>query len=390
MTKMVMGGTERSILNLLDTLDPEKYDVTLLLLEKGGALFKDIPSHIKVDFLENYNQINFYRKNNPIQIFISLLKRFKIINAIHFLLIYIYIKLTGKWYKMTEYSLRKVKVINDNYNTVVAFPGPCPIISYLVLYKVKGQKKIQWIHSDVSKTFNDLGFGDKFYHLFNKICCVSEDAKNIFIKKYPKCKDVTVFENIINEQKIIESSLHGESFFDNFDGVRILTVGRISHEKGIDFIPEIVEKLKSKGYVFRWYIIGDGNMFSAIKEEIKKRKIENFLSLLGTKLNPYTFMRDCDIYVQPSRYEGFGISVAEAKILKKPIIITNFTNSSKLITDGYNGLIAEITPNDIYKKINILINNTTLANQFVNNLSISEESNNISTLNKLKTVFNRY
>ena len=134
----------------------------------------------------------------------------------------------------------------------------------------------------------------------------------------------------------------GNGFEDSFTGIRILTIGRLANQKGYDIALEACKKLKEKGINFRWYVLGKG----PLKEEIEKYIIKNNLSkhfiLLGVEANPYPFIKNTDIYVQTSRFEGFGLALAEARMLNVPIVTTRFDAVYNQMIDGKNGLVVDM------------------------------------------------
>src|SRR5699024_5545286 len=123
-----------------------------------------------------------------------------------------------------------------------------------------------------------------------------------------------VFENIVSAKELQYLAKDGESFSDGYHGLRIVTLGRLSKEKGPQLIPEVVKRLKEEGFRFRWYLIGDGNLRGAMEAIIKKLNIQNELVLLGAQTNPYAYLKDAEVYVQPSLTEGYGISLKEAQV----------------------------------------------------------------------------
>ena len=149
---------------------------------------------------------------------------------------------------------------------------------------------------------------------------------------------------------------------------KLLTVGRLEYQKGYDLLLEVAKLLKDAAIEFKWYIIGTGSLYENISKEIRVRELSNNVILLGMKENPYPYFLKCDIYVQPSRHEGYGIAIAEARILEKPIIVTNLDCVREQIKDSENGLLCEFDKIDFYNKIKLLINDENLKNKLIENL----------------------
>ena len=180
-------------------------------------------------------------------------------------------------------------------------------------------------------------------------------------------------------------SNEGESFKDKFEGIRILTVGRLSKEKGQHLTIPVLARLKSDGYNVRWYCIGDGSSKAKYEKLVKEYGVESDYIFLGSSKNPYTLMKDCDIYVQPSIHEGFCITLGEAKCFSNPIVTTNFTGASEQISDGKTGLICNVNEEDLYFKIKMLLDNECLMKEIRNNLSYNK-SNTEEEILKIKHI----
>ena len=200
---------------------------------------------------------------------------------------------------------------------------------------------------------------------------------NKFIEMYPNLKEKTsVFYNIIDKNKLNLMSQTMRGFNDQFDGTRILTVGRLTSQKGQDIIPSILINLKSDGLNVRWYCIGDGESRSELENRIKENNLEENFILLGTKNNPYPYIKQCDIYVQPSRHEGYCITLAEARAFNKPIITTDFVGAREQITDGKTGSIVRFSEQDIYNGLVKLLSNYSLLDNYKTNLENIKVDNN--------------
>lgn len=178
-------------------------------------------------------------------------------------------------------------------------------------------------------------------------------------------------------------SYEGKSFEDDFDGVRILTVGRLSKEKGQHLTIPVLARLKKEGYNVRWYCIGEGNSRNEYEELVKKYKVEEDYIFLGASTNPYSFMRDCDIYVQPSIHEGYCITLAEARCFDNPIVTTNFTGAIEQISHGESGLISQCNENDIYLNIKRLLDDEVLKKYIKLNL----RKEKIDTVNEVEKLY---
>ncbi|MGL5749963.1 MAG: glycosyltransferase [Paraclostridium sp.] len=380
---MNVGGTEKALLTMLSTIDKEKYDVTVLMLEKYGDFLEEIPDWVSIKYLDGYKEIK-NSINNPIPVTIlKSLVRLDIPKFFNMLKIYYQYKLNKDTYFITEYLLKDYPMLDEEYDLAVAYAGPMELISYFVINKIKAKKKIQWVHFDVSKIDFNQKFVEKIYNQFDKIFTVSKQGKDKLIERIPSIKDKTdVFYNIVSSEIITRLAYEGDSFDDDFKGVRILTVGRLTHIKGQHMTIPVLARLRKEGYNVRWYCIGEGMGRQRCEELIKEYKVEDDYILLGSNSNPYPFMKDCDIYVQSSKHEGYCITLAEARCFNNPIVTTNFTGASEQITSYEDGLIAEINEVDVYEKLKELLCEDELRNKIKSNI-IKHRIDTTGEINKL-------
>lgn len=383
---MNIGGTEKALLTMLNEIDSSKYDITLLMLEKYGEFLNEIPDFVKVRYVNEYKYIKPLIKEPPKLLAKKLIIDKKYSKGLLILLNYSISKITNNTSYYYKYILKNIKNIEEQYDLAVAYAGPMDFITYFVLNKIKAKKKVQWIHFDITKIGFNKKFAEKNYKKFNKIFVVSKEGKEKLIRLIPTLNNkVEVFFNIIS-CNLIENMGKGEKGFgDSFNGIRILTVGRLSKEKGQDLTINVLAKLKNEGYNIKWYCIGDGSEKDNYKQTIKNLNIENDYILLGSKLNPYPFMKECDIYVQPSRHEGYCITLGEARCFNNPIVTTNFTGANEQIKNEETGLVCEISENGIYKSLKRLLDDKDLYNNIKINLSkeIVDSTNEISKLDKV-------
>ena len=383
---MNIGGTEKALLTMLNEIDDSKYDITLLMLEEYGGFLNEIPSFVKVKYVDEYKSIKPFVNEPPKILIKRLIKNKAYLTGLSTLLNYSISKITKNISYYYKYILKNIKGIDEEYDLAVAYAGPMDFITYFVLNKIKAKKKIQWIHFDITKIGFNRKFAERNYKKFDKIFVVSEEGKEKLINLIPALNNkVEAFFNIISCNLIENMSKNEKSFDDLFDGVRILTVGRLSKEKGQELTINVLARLKNEGYKVRWYCIGDGPEKYNYRNRIKRLDIENDYILLGSKLNPYPFMKDCDIYVQPSKHEGYCITLGEARCFDNPIVTTNFTGANEQIKNEVTGLVCDISEQGIYQAIKRLLDNKELYKDIRSNLSneIVDSTNEISKLEKL-------
>ncbi|MFT4800672.1 MAG: glycosyltransferase involved in cell wall biosynthesis [Flavobacteriaceae bacterium] len=378
---MNLGGTEKSLISLLSVMSRDKHDVTILMLEKYGELQYFIPKWVKVEYLNGYSSIKNIISKPPHKTIIEFLKRGRLIKVLKIFNTYVKYKISKNFDCFYFEVLKKHKTIEE-YDIAIAYAGPFDFISYFIVKKINAKIKVQWIHFDVSKVLSLATFGNKYYQYFDKIFCVSENAKVVFDDMFPNfCDKTSVFKNIVSKSNLEKSASIGETFSDGYDGLKILTLGRLSEEKGQQMIPSIVHRLKKDKIKFKWYLIGDGKLKDNLLSQIKELDLRNDLIVLGSKINPYRFVKDCDIYVQTSFHEGYCLTVHEAKILNKPVVITNVASADNLILNGEDGLIVEINEEAIYTGVKKLITDTKLRMLLSRNLLALEAMSEIKKFN---------
>jgi glycosyltransferase involved in cell wall biosynthesis len=366
---MNVGGTEKALLNMIAEIPKNDYDITILMLEEFGAFLNSIPNWVNVEYLKEYREFKDMLNRPAQKTSLECLREGKIGKAFNILFFNLISKLNRERIIFYKYLLKRVPLIKSEYDIAIAYAGPMDFISYFVAKKIIAKKKIQWIHFDITKIGFNKKFASKIYKKFDKIFVVSKEGKNKLDEMLPNIKDKTdTFTNISPTKVITQMADEGETFKDHFRGIRILTVGRLSLEKGQDLTIPVLAMLKKEGYIVRWYCIGDGNAKTEYKKLIKEYGLENDYFLLGTMTNPYPFMKHCDIYVQSSRQEGYCITLSEARCFNNPIVCTNFTGAREQISHNKTGLIVEIEINQIYMAIKQLLDDEILRNTIKDNL----------------------
>ncbi|MGL5351143.1 MAG: glycosyltransferase [Cetobacterium sp.] len=362
--QMVMGGVEKVLIDMINSLPGYKYEIDLYVMAKGGELEKEIPSRVNV--------ISIYGDENKVLDKIKKrIKKFRIIESVKIAFFYLVaLKFCKYGYEQEKWLAKTIEKPEKEYDIAIAYHTPDSFSVIFVHDYLVAKKKIGWIHSDMSVYKNRIINYKKYYKLFDSIYCISKDTKNKFLEVYPELKKkVSIFYNIINEKQIINNS-EKIGFVDNdFKGKRILTVGRLSREKNQIIIPEVLEKLLLDGYNLKWYLIGEGQERELLEKKINEKKLENFLILLGNKNNPYPYFKECDIYVQISKFEGYCTTITEAKLFRKPIVATNFTSIKEQIIDGVTGIIIENNIENIYLGIKKILDDEILSKSISKNLS---------------------
>lgn len=367
--EMNIGGTERALINMLSQFPRDSYEITVLLLNKNHGFMAYIPKEVKIKYIDNYEGIKALIENPPMNNIMNAFAGKDPVKAFILLILYVACKIKGNRERLFKYILKHYEEEKEEYDIAAAYAGPMDFITYYVLNKIRAKKKLQWIHFDVTKIGFNIKFAAEMYKNFDRIFIVSQEAKSKFLELIPSLAEKTqVFLNIISAREIVAMAEKGQGFNDNFQGLRILTVGRLSIEKGQDLTIPVLSKLISDGYNVRWYCIGDGEARRQYEGAVRDYGVENDYVFLGSTANPYTYMKQCDIYVQPSRNEGYCITIAEAKCFYRPIICTSFTGAKEQIKQEKTGLITEASEEGIYRALKCLLDGNELRKVLMNNL----------------------
>ncbi|PEK56957.1 glycosyltransferase [Bacillus wiedmannii] len=381
---MNIGGTEKALLNMVAEIPKEKYEVTILMLEKKGDFLNFIPKGVRIEYVKGYEEMQ-YILNKPTRVVIAdFIKQRKIVKALQLAVLYVISKIMKERSVIFKYCLQNYEDAYKNYDIAIAYAGPMDFISYFVANKIEARRKIQWIHFDIEKIFFNKHFVNKVYKKFQHVFVVSDVGKMKLTQTVPELiNKAETFLNIISPEMICKMANEGIGFADDFEGVRILTVGRLSIEKGQDLTISVLARLKEAGFNVRWYCIGDGKERGMYEKLVKNYDVQGDYIFLGAVSNPYPFMKQCDLYVQPSRHEGYCITLAEARCFNNPIISTNFTGASEQIIHNHNGLIVQFDEQQMYDSIVQILSDTLLDGRLRENI----EKEVVDTREELKKLY---
>lgn len=374
---MEIGGAERALLGLLNCMDYSKYDVDLFLMRHSGELMELIP--------EDVNLLPPDRKYSSLAIpIINVVKNGEFDIAFG--------RITGKLNaekfnkKMSycnseaalEYShkctQKYMPMMSDKeYDLAISFLTP----HYFVSEKVRAKKKIAWIHTDYSYLNLDIASELKMWSAYDNIISISNDVTKAFLTKFPSLENKIILIENISSKVFIESQAEMFDVTDEMSNsdIKLLSVGRFCEAKNFDNVPEIASIIKSKGIDFKWYIIGYGGDEQLIRSKITEFNMEDTVIILGKKENPYPYMKVCDIYVQPSRYEGKAVTVCEALLLNKPVVITDYPTAHSQIKNGFDGIIVPLDNQGCANALAEIMTDKELLNKLIENMEQTDYSN---------------
>ncbi len=368
-----LGGVERSLLALLNILPKEKYAIDLFVYRHSGELMDQIPKHVKLlPEIKEYSVIEMPLRN----VIFSHYWKIGIAR--------LQAKLKHKMYAIKNKTPNDASIFHyvanevtpllpslkslGNYDLAISYLTPHNI----VLEKVSATKKIAWIHTDYSTVRINAALELPVWNAYDHIISISESVTHSFISLFPGLKNKIVqIENFLDVDFIQKSAVAfsvSNEITKTGSEIIFCSVGRFCAAKNFENAVWMCKYLRDDGFNIKWYIIGFGNDEMLIKTEIERAGMKDFFILLGKKSNPYPYINTCDFYIQPSRYEGKAITVQEAQVLYKPIVITNYPTSASQITDGIDGVIVPLENRKAAKGIANFIKNTDLQIKIIANL----------------------
>lgn len=376
---MEIGGAERALLGLLETIDTTKYTVDLFLMRHQGELMKYIPSNIHL-LPENPKYaclavpLTDVLKRGQFGValgrFVGKQKAAKRVKEL---------QLPADNDVALEYSHKFTRwamppISDQEYDLAISFLTP----HYFCAEKVKAKKKIAWIHTDYGVVGVDRESQLKMWNAFDVIASISDRVTDSFIKVFPELKGkIQLLPNMMPMKYMVSmtKAFTVEQEMQEDGSIRLLSIGRFCRAKNFDNVPDICKKIREKGSNVKWYLIGYGGDEPLIRQKIAEAEMQECVIILGKKENPYPYIKACDIYVQPSRYEGKCVSVVEAQILNKPVVITNYATSASQLQDGYDGVIVPIDNEGCAEGIIALLCNSELQHRLIENTQNQEYTN---------------
>ena len=378
-----LGGAEISLIGLLQALDYGKYDVDLFIHSHRGELMEFIPQEVNLlPEIPEYAQIERPMKDVLRDGYWRIVWR----------------RLVAKW-RFRKYCNKNHPAdrsaifcyVADSVSSVLpsleSFGEYDLAISFLTPHnfvrdKVKAKKKAAWIHTDYSRIDVDRNLELPVWSAFDHIVSISPDVTAGFLRAFPSLADrIILIENILSSsfvraraELLPDAEVRKE--MPKLVGVtNLLSVGRFSAAKNYDNVPDICRRIIEAGCDVRWYIIGYGGDEGLIRQKIVEAGMEEKVVLLGKKTNPYPDINACDIYVQPSRYEGNSVTVREAQMLCKPVVVTDYPTAKSQIKDGVDGIIVPLDNAGCAEGIARLIDNPTLKSRLATYLESKDYGN---------------
>lgn len=362
------GGAERSLVNLLHELPEDRYEVDLLLFQKKGALLQQLPSWVRV--LETPDRLN--RLYGPTAK-AGVLALPKVLGTGLARLARKKRKPRTAWRWKHVYK-GCIESLPGHYDVAAAFGGT--ELMYYIHDKVDAARRLVWIHTDYRTGEYAEEYDRPYLEKTDKIISVSPQCVRVLEEIFPPLRDrMCCVENITSSALVRERA--GDYVPQEYanDGCTILSVGRLWGQKGFDLAVDAAAVLKENGFLFHWFIVGEGVLRNTLQRQINSLGLEKHVQLIGTRENPYPYMKHCTVLVQPSRCEGKSVVLDEAKILAVPVVATAYPTVHDQIDGENEGLIAELTPAGLAEQIQRLCEDPQLYAKIREHLQAREYGN---------------
>ena len=362
-----IGGVEKSLVSLLRAVDYDLYSIDLMLVETQGVLQQFLPEQVHVlSFPEKYNWV-FIPKG-------KVLRSLK--NAVgwnlnaarfsYYLLKGLLMRNMGRArQQLIRAAMHTLPEIHGEYSAAIDYTGG---YKAFILSRMNAAKKISWVHGDYRVFGRDKKIDRSDYEQLSAIVTVSPTCFRIFAQQFPQYYDkCCVLPNITSKANILEmaNQEEGAVFNEKHEGaINLLDITRLDPNKGLDIAIVACSLLVKQQKNIYWYILGDGPQRKRVEKMIQQAEMEDHFFLLGSRANPYPYIKRADIIVHCSRFEGRSVAVDEAMLLGKPIILTNYATAEDQIASGVNGIICEMSAESVCSAIKTLINAPGLMDRY--------------------------
>lgn len=376
---LVNGGAEKSLVNLLNEIPEDQYEIDLLLFRKEGMFLPQVPHYVNIieapEALKNlYRPVKDFNKNTITKVIGTAISK----------------TLTNNPYLMREFRWRnfyrrKINRLSKHYDVAVGcVVGEC---TYFVNDLVSADKKLCWVHTDYVGAKCDRRADEKYYQNMNSIVTVSDKCAEVLKTVFPEFQNKILWLPNITSSEVLRKRSKEEILEHIDEGKKLLvSVGRLIPLKGFDMAIDAAKIMKQDGCQFQWFILGNGELFDKLNAQIEDLELKDWVTLLGPKENPYAYIAKSDVVVQSSKYEGKSVVLDEAKILGIPIVSTNYDTVVDQIIPEKEGLIVDMNAEDIAHGIEEMFNNQSLYKTIKNYLNAHEYGNQADVEKYIKLI----
>lgn len=369
------AGAETALLDLLrklEELDREseekKYDISLFVLMGQGELASQLPESVHLinkDYCMESVLEPRGKRHMVATVLKALLRRGNGLRLTGYMMqAYRQMRRKGivRWDKILWRALSDgAERPAETYDLAIAFLEGGS--AYYVADHVRAKKKAAFIHTDYVQAGYTEQLDRKCFDAMNQIFAIGEHVRDTFLRVHPECAGkMSIFHNIVDSSAICAKAECFGGFSDEYDGIRILTVGRLIDEKAYPTAIETMKLLKEDHIRAKWYVLGEGNKRKELEKLISELHLEKDFFLLGAVSNPYPYYKQCDLYVHATRIEGKSIAIQEAQVLGCPIIVSEI--SKEQVEDGKDGLVCSLKPEALKAAIEDMIRKPQMRKEF--------------------------
>ena len=355
------AGAEKALLELLKRLEKIDCELFLYVLMGQGEMFSSLPSGVKVlnSRVSTLSVLSKEGRGRMVKtVFAAFGRNGNCLRKLWYTAGYL-IKMLEKrriqidkllWRLIAEGAER----FEESFDLAVAWLEGGS--AYYVSDYVRASKKAAFIHIDYGNAGYTREMDRDCWRGYDRIYCISDGVKECFLQFYPEYISKTrVFHNLIDREEILLKSRQQEGFSDDFGGMRLLTVGRLTYQKGYDIAVRAMKILKEKGVQARWYVLGEGELRGVLEKQIETLGLKKDFILLGAVQNPYPYFVQADIYVHATRYEGKSMALQEAQILGCAVVASDCSGNREQVLDGRDGILCALTPEAVAESISFLV-----------------------------------
>ena len=363
---MGRGGAEAALLELLRVLSERDLELNVRIMLSQGELAERLPEGVRL-LNEDYDPADVLSREGKRRLTRHLLgllpRRGALLRDLPYLLVNGLDMLRRGALQPDKLLWRVVADATppdtEEYDLAVSYIEGAS--AHYVANRVRAKRKAAFIHVDYRQAGYTRMLDGRIYEAFDRIFCVSEDVLASFESLYPEhAQKLDLFYNLIDRERVLRLAAEPGGFDDGYEGVRILTVGRLVAQKALEISVEAMRLLRDAGVKARWYVLGEGNARSFLEGRIAAAGLQYDFVLLGVRDNPYPFFRQADLYVHCSRFEGRSIALQEALMLGCPAIVSDRGGNRGQVTDGVDGLMVPLEPTAIAAAIRRLLDDPAL------------------------------
>lgn len=350
-----LGGVQKALISVLNAIDYSKNEVTLYIRKDRTDLLNQVNKNVS-KIIINKDKTKYYRK--PYAIWLQLLQK------IHYS--------ENRQQKLNQYMIQlqmryeKMHYFSDDFEYDVAISYIQSLTAQFVAENIKAKRKVMFYHGSTDE-YHEVN--ERIMSQYEMVYCVSKGAQEAVKSFYPQFADkIDCIENYVDAESVRTKA---KLFVPDYpkDKLILCSCGRITPVKGFDLAVGAADILKQSGLDFKWYFVGDGVDRPKIESLISEKQLDDYIEITGLQDNLYPYIKNCDIYVQPSYEEAHPLSIIEAQILLKPIVSTATVGGKSIIVDGETGVIAEIKSDSLAQKINSINQDKDLQDDIQNNIS---------------------